>query len=64
MQALGLVLLLLQAPGDGWALAQVPLREVKTLYWDLFGTTETWVSIIPSRRRTEPQSASSRGNFN
>jgi hypothetical protein len=47
MHALGLVLLLLQAPGDGWALAQVPPREVKTLYWDLFGTTETWVSIIP-----------------
>ena len=48
MPAVTLMLLLLQAPGDGWALAQVPDREVKTLYWDLFGTTETWVSIIPT----------------
>ncbi|MFI5183178.1 MAG: hypothetical protein ACHQNV_02180 [Vicinamibacteria bacterium] len=48
MHALGLILVLLQAPGDGWALAQPPPREVKSLYWDLFGTTETWVSIIPA----------------
>jgi hypothetical protein len=47
MHTLTLVLLLLQAPGDGWALAQVPPRQVKTLFWDLFGTSETWVSVIP-----------------
>src|SRR5262245_4245973 len=47
MHAVALVLLLLQAPGDGWALAQVPPREVKTLYWELFSTTESWVSVIP-----------------
>lgn len=45
---LTLVFLLLQAPGDGWALAQVPAREVKTIYWDLYGTSETFVSLIPS----------------
>jgi hypothetical protein len=48
MHAVALVLLLVQAPGDGWALAHVPPREVKTLYWELFNTTETWVSIIPA----------------
>jgi len=48
MQALALALVLLQAPGDGWAFAQVPAREVKTLYWDPFGTTETFVSVIPA----------------
>jgi hypothetical protein len=46
-----LLLLLLQAPGDGWALAPVPPRAVKTLYWDLFDTSETWVSIIPTDRQ-------------
>ena len=53
LQALTLVLLL-QAPGDGWALAQVPDREVKTLYWELFDTSETWVSVIPSGPKDEP----------
>jgi hypothetical protein len=41
-------LLLAQAPGDGWALAQAPPREVWTLYWDLFQTTEVWVRLEPA----------------
>lgn len=44
---LPLVSLLFQAPGDGWALAQVAPRQIKTLYWDLFKTTEVYVSVIP-----------------
>jgi hypothetical protein len=45
--ALPLALLLLQAPGDGWALVQAPAREVRTLYWDLFQTTEVWLTVLP-----------------
>jgi hypothetical protein len=44
---LPLALLLLQAPGDGWAVVQAPPREVKRLYWDLFQTTEIWLRLIP-----------------
>ena len=54
MTVLPLMLLLLQAPGDGWALAQVAPRQVKTLYWELFDTSETWVSLIPSGPAEEP----------
>jgi len=54
MNALPLVLLLLQAPGDGWALAQAPPQQVKTLYWDLFQTTEVWVSLIPADPDARP----------
>lgn len=45
--SLAVVLLLLQAPGDGWALVQAPPREIKRLYWDLFQTTEVWLRLIP-----------------
>ena len=48
MEALTLMMLLLQAPGDGWALAQVGPQQVKTIYWELFDASETWVSIIPA----------------
>jgi hypothetical protein len=40
-------LLLLQAPGDGWAIAPGKPGEVKHLYWDLFDTTEVWVQLTP-----------------
>jgi hypothetical protein len=36
-----------QAPGDGWALAFAPPREIRHLYWDLFQTTELWVRLEP-----------------
>jgi hypothetical protein len=42
-----LSLFLLQAPGDGWAMAPGRPGEVKHLYWDLFDTTEVWVQIRP-----------------
>jgi len=47
--ALRLVLLLMQAPGDGWALVQSQSGEIKTLYWDLFDTTELWVTLYPAQ---------------
>jgi hypothetical protein len=42
-----LAILLLQAPGDGWAPVQAPPREVKRVYWELFQTTELWLQLIP-----------------
>jgi hypothetical protein len=36
-----------QAPGDGWALAPAPPREIRHLYWDLFQTTEVWLRLEP-----------------
>ena len=47
-------LLLLQAPGDGWAVVQGPPREVKRLYWDLFQTTEVWLRVIPEDPDRKP----------
>jgi hypothetical protein len=45
---LGVVaLFLLQAPGDGWGMVDSRPREVKSLYWDLFQTTEVWVTLSP-----------------
>jgi hypothetical protein len=45
---LGVVTLLLsQAPGDGWGMVDSRPREVKRLYWDLFQTTEVWVTLSP-----------------
>lgn len=44
--SLTLALLLLQGPGNGWAM--VPgTREVKRLYWELSETTEVWLRLIP-----------------
>jgi hypothetical protein len=48
------MLLLLQAPGDGWAIAQTQPREVKRLYWDLFQTTEVFVRLIPENPEGKP----------
>ena len=42
-----LSLLLVQAPGDGWAVAPGTPGEVKHLYWDLFDTTEVWLQLRP-----------------
>lgn len=50
-----LTLLLLQGPGEGWSLAPAPPREVKRLYWDLFGTTEVWVLLLPDSPKGEAQ---------
>ena len=38
--------LLFQGPGDGWVLVS-DTGHVKRLYWDLFQTTEVWLSLIP-----------------
>ncbi len=45
-------LLLLQAPGDGWGMVDSRPREVKRLYWDLFQTTEVWVTLSPVTANT------------
>ncbi len=45
--ALSLMLLLLQVPGDGWAIQSSPAREIRRLYWEIFQTTEIWVRIVP-----------------
>ena len=44
---LGVALLLWQAPGDGWGVVDSRPREVKLLYWDLFKSTELWVTLSP-----------------
>jgi hypothetical protein len=54
MWALPLMLLLLQGPGDGWALTHAPPREVKRLYWELSETTEVWVRLIPEDPEGKP----------
>ena len=41
------LLLLSQAPGDGWAMVSAPSREVRRLYWELQETTEVWVRLTP-----------------
>jgi hypothetical protein len=38
--------ILLQGPGDGWAFVH-DTGKVKTLYWELFDTTEVWLRLIP-----------------
>jgi hypothetical protein len=40
-------LLLLQAPGDAWGMVDSRPDEVKRLYWDLYQTTEVWVTLSP-----------------
>lgn len=45
--SLSLAVLLLQGPGDGWAFVQTPPRELKSVYWELFQTTEVWLHLIP-----------------
>ena len=46
--------LLLQAPGDGWSVTQSPARTVQRLYWDLFQTTEVWLSVVPENPDGQP----------
>jgi hypothetical protein len=48
-------LLLLQAPGDGWAIATGSPREVRHVYWDLFQTTEVWVRLVPEDPQGGPR---------
>ncbi len=45
-------LLLLQAPGDGFGMVDTRPREVRRLYWDLFQTTEVWVTLSPVTQNT------------
>lgn len=43
-----------QAPGVGWMMSPAAPREVKTLYWELFQTTEVWVRIVPEAHDKKP----------
>jgi len=43
-----------QGPGDGYNFAPSSAREVKTLYWELFQTTEIWVRLAPEGRDHKP----------
>jgi hypothetical protein len=43
-----------QGPGDGYNLAPSPPREIKTLYWELFQTTEIWVRLTPEGENRKP----------
>src|SRR2546422_1862801 len=53
LSSLLLGILLFQGPGDGWVL--VPgTRQVRRLYWDLFQTTEVWLSLIPEDPAGKP----------
>lgn len=45
--------LLFQGPGDGWVLVS-DTGHVKRLYWDLFQTTEIWLSLIPRDTEGKP----------
>jgi len=49
LASLPMAVLLLQAPGDGWALDQ-QTRHVRRLYWDLFQTTEVCFASSPTVR--------------
>ena len=42
-----MLLLLFQAPDDGWGPARVQPGEVKRIYWELLQTTEVLVRLIP-----------------
>jgi len=43
-----------QGPGDGFNLAPSAPREIKTLYWELFKTTEIWVRLSPEGKDNKP----------
>ena len=43
-----------QGPGDGYNLAPSSPREIKTLYWKLFKTTEIWVRLSPEGKDHKP----------
>jgi len=36
-----------QAPGDGGALTDSKPGEIKSIYWDVFDTTEVWLRVSP-----------------
>jgi hypothetical protein len=42
-----LMLLLSQAPDDGWGVTRVQPREVNRIYWELLETTEVLVRLVP-----------------
>ncbi len=46
-----------QGPGDGYILAPSPPRQIKTLYWELFQSTETWIRITPTLKDGNPAPA-------
>ncbi len=41
------LVLLFQSPGDGGALTDSKPGEIKSLYWDVFDTTEVWLRVSP-----------------
>ena len=43
-----------QGPGDGSNLVPSAPREIKTLYWEQFQTTETWVRLLPLDQNRKP----------
>jgi hypothetical protein len=43
-----------QGPGDGYNLAPSSPREIKTLYWEVFQTTEVWVRLAPEGENRKP----------
>jgi hypothetical protein len=43
-----------QGPGDGYNFAPSSPREIKTLYWELFQATETWVRLSPVAENRKP----------
>lgn len=47
-----------QGPGEGYNLAPSSPREIKTLYWELFQTTEIWVRISPDGKDHKPSPVS------
>jgi hypothetical protein len=47
LSSLPLVLLLLQAPDDGWGPTRVQPGEVRRIYWELLQTTEVLVRLVP-----------------
>jgi hypothetical protein len=47
LRLLALMLLLVQAPDDGWGVTRVQPREVKRIYWELLPTIEVLVRLVP-----------------
>jgi hypothetical protein len=43
-----------QVPGDGSNFAPSAPREIKTLYYELFQTTEIWVRLVPVDQNRKP----------
>ena len=45
---------LVQAPGEGYNLLPTPPRQIKSLYFELFKTTEVWVRLTPVGKDGQP----------